>query len=324
MGIAILGVLIGHWFNLSGYPANNILFRAVKFIPLLVFTQGFLLLSGFGLFYSFSKNGNVESFYQRRFTRLFIPFIIMICPFLVYFLFVGDINGWQFLGRLSTISYWFECNYYGMWYIALSIVLYLLYPCLHRIMMFHDSYWSVTIISLLLMIVFVATTRITQSFAPEYYQVHSHAFNGAYMFVVGSYLAYLSKQEKVRQYIGGIILFLIFFISFLLKRYDSLFDFFYGGLMKTVIFIPTICIIFEVVDRFKSILWIRRILEWLGTYTLEIYLFHLLFYCLLTNIHLGLKLQPIYSISIAEIAALLLCVPINKGINMILNRSKKA
>lgn len=203
MGIAILGVLIGHWFALSGHPADNIMLRTLNFIPQLVFTQGFLLLSGFGLFYSFSKNGDIVAFYKRRFSRLFIPFTFMICPFLIYYIIAGDINGWQFIGRLTSVSYWLEGNYYGMWYIALSVVLYLLYPVLHKLMMSKDVFWNVTSISLLLMTAFIATTRISQCFLSEYYQEHLHTFNGAFMYIMGMYLAYLSKQEMLRQRMGG-------------------------------------------------------------------------------------------------------------------------
>lgn len=62
------------------------------------------------------------------------------------------------------------------------------------------------------------------------------------------------------------------------------------------------------------------ILEWLGSYTLELYVLHLLFYCFLTNAHLGLNLSTVVSISIAEIAILFLCMPINKGINLITSK----
>lgn len=203
MGIAILGVLIGHWFSLSGQPANNTILRTMNIIPRLVFTQGFLLLSGFGLYYSFCKNGDVKAFYKKRFARLLIPFIIMICPFLTYYLMVGDINGWQFLGRMTSISYWIYGNYYGMWYIALSVVLYLLYPIIHKTMMYRDSLVSVTVVSTLLLMIFVAVTRTIQSLSPEYYQIHNHAFNGAFMFAIGMYLSYLSKQEMLRQQLGG-------------------------------------------------------------------------------------------------------------------------
>lgn len=204
MGIAILGVLIAHWFSLSGYKDDNILLGVVKIIPQLVFTQGFLLLSGFGLYYSFCKNSNIEAFYRRRFSRLFIPFAIMICPFLIYFFIVGDINGWQFIGRITSVSYWIYGNYYGMWYIALSVVLYLIYPILHKIIMHNDSFLSVITNNLLLLIAFVAITRLTQLYAPEYYQIHKHAFDHSFMFVVGMYLAYLSKQKIFRQWLGGV------------------------------------------------------------------------------------------------------------------------
>lgn len=324
MGIAILGVLIGHWFALSGYPADNIILRVLYFVPQLVFTQGFLLLSGFGLFYSFSRNGEVVAFYQKRFTRLIIPFAIMIFPFLIFYTIVGDINGWQFIGRLTSVSYWFDGNYYGMWYIALSVALYLLYPVLHKIMMYKDSFGVVTTGSLLMMLLFVGATRSVQNLAPEYYQEHIHTFNGAFMFVVGMYVAYLSKQQKFRQQLGVVILLLLFGISFLLKRQETSYEFFYDGLKKTVFFIPAICIFFSLLDRYKFVMWMRLILEWFGRYTLELYVLHLLLFCFLGNVHLGLNWSPVICISVAEVAILLLCNPINKGINIITSKITKS
>lgn len=56
MGIAIIGVLVVHVLSFGKIEASNLGVTIIFFISRLAFTQGFLFLSGFGLYYSFKKN----------------------------------------------------------------------------------------------------------------------------------------------------------------------------------------------------------------------------------------------------------------------------
>lgn len=51
MGIAITEVLFAHLFNWLHFPSAFVILSSK-----MVFTQGFLLLSGIGLYYSYVKN----------------------------------------------------------------------------------------------------------------------------------------------------------------------------------------------------------------------------------------------------------------------------
>lgn len=83
MGIGIIGVLVAHSIGLGEIATpSNLYMKIIAFIPRLAFTQGFLFLSGFGLYYSFAKNGNIREFYVRRINRLLIPFIVLSVCFL--------------------------------------------------------------------------------------------------------------------------------------------------------------------------------------------------------------------------------------------------
>ena len=79
MGYAIFGVLVSHllmWLDIK-IPGVNMVLR-------LIYTQGFLFLSGFGLYYSLSKSSEILPFYKRRVKRLYIPFALMaFIPFLI-------------------------------------------------------------------------------------------------------------------------------------------------------------------------------------------------------------------------------------------------
>lgn len=64
MGVAILGVCIAHalvWSHLDTSIASKILGPFTR----IAFTEGFLFLSGLGLYYSFQKNDNIDLFYKN-------------------------------------------------------------------------------------------------------------------------------------------------------------------------------------------------------------------------------------------------------------------
>lgn len=102
MGIAIIGVLIGHTIILGNITINNTFIKFLNIIPRLAFTQGFLFLSGFGLCYSFTKNNNIKQFYLKRIKRLLIPFIILSAW---YYLFQDLIENRNFIGFLIYIVF---------------------------------------------------------------------------------------------------------------------------------------------------------------------------------------------------------------------------
>ena len=123
MGIGILEVMLLHYFTLNNAP------------------------SGFGLFYSFTKDSNIKRFYKKRFANVLIPYLIIAIPYYTYF-FVTNRQDLvpvyskslepisslvTYLGRITTIGYWHEGNFNGMWYLSLTILLYLMYPAVHQL-----------------------------------------------------------------------------------------------------------------------------------------------------------------------------------------------
>lgn len=127
MGIGILGVMLGHyleWSQVIGY-------WTYLFKPLigLVFTEVFLILSGFGLYYSFSNKSEIYSFFKKRFDRLVVPFWILSVLYMVWLIYkrlsIGNI-----LLHISSLDFWINGNT-GMWYISVSILLYSLFPFIY-------------------------------------------------------------------------------------------------------------------------------------------------------------------------------------------------
>ena len=85
MGIAITEVLFAHLFNWLHFPSAFVILSSK-----MVFTQGFLLLSGIGLYYSYVKKSDTVGFYCRRIKRMWLPYMLMALPFVLIFMFLRD------------------------------------------------------------------------------------------------------------------------------------------------------------------------------------------------------------------------------------------
>ena len=169
MGVAIFGVMFSHWFGFQSIK-SGIPYELSAIVVRLVFTEGFLFLSGFGLYYSFSKNQDIKSFYKRRFIRLYIPFVLLSLPLYLYFLIAREGYGFvDFFSQLTTVYFWFKGNYGGMWYVSLSIMLYLFFPLLYRFIFLKKSTGSVCIRGLCFFIFFYFIIIAIKSLYGDYY-----------------------------------------------------------------------------------------------------------------------------------------------------------
>ena len=126
MGIATLSVFIHHVLNYITIPNKWIASPLIE-AQNWVFTDGFLFLSGFGVFFSLQKNSDCLSFYKKRLMRLYFPYLIIACIPISFLTFLhGDI--WTWMARLLTVNFWIEGNFCGMWYVSVTMALYLLSP----------------------------------------------------------------------------------------------------------------------------------------------------------------------------------------------------
>ena len=90
----------------------------------------FLILSGIGLYYSFSKNGNIREFYKRRAVRVLPPLFIVTS--LYYSITMTSGNVFDYLEHVTTLSF-FTKGDWAFWYFSIIIILYALYPFIHKL-----------------------------------------------------------------------------------------------------------------------------------------------------------------------------------------------
>lgn len=317
MGLAIIGVMLGHWFAISQTPADNIFLKLISIIPALVSTQGFLFISGYGIYYSFSKNSDTVSFYKRRFHRMILPFMFMALPYFLFRLCFEGISVWQFLGYLTTLAYWTEGNYCGMWYVAVSIVLYLLCPVLYPLFFCRKSFVQATSVLVVLLAMAVGFNHFLYTNANDYYQLFFNGLERYYMFFIGIYCGYLSREESRTKTIGLCLVVAMLPLAYLLAWYSPEYDYLTAAARRFVITMPLVSVLFALIDRTKVGQPVMKVANWLGAYTFELYILHLLIYCFLSSEVFSFGLSDRTYISVAIVVALLICKPVQKMVKLI-------
>lgn len=291
MGIAILNVLVLHSLSWTGFNSPGWGAILLTTFGRLVFTEGFLFLSGFGLYYSLHKSYDLRLFFTKRIQRLLIPYWLMSLPFFVIWLVGGRFGISGLLMRLSTLEFWFHGNYVGMWYISLSVLLYAFMPLMFR----GIRWWGG------LVLIAISAITVLYLLVPEYYNMTSIGIANVPFFIFGAWSGKQSIEGRginVLWLAGLLVLLAILYICS----------------VSVCIWLPVREWVFRLVGMIVCCLlmkwtekryWLHHILRWIGSYTLELYIFHLMIYASLSaEFHNGYVRT-----ALSIVGAFLLCVP---------------
>lgn len=310
MGLAILGVLFSHIVSL-GQVTGYIVTFPFKVFDNLVFTQGFLFLSGFGLYYSWTKEHSVRHYFKKRIGRLMIPFWIMSVPFYLYVCAILNNDYGKFVENIITAYFWLHGNN-GMWYISITVLLYILFPLLYKVIFSKPNPKAVTARALFVFILMEAINGLIYVCAPSYYDMVSIGITQAPIFVIGMLFAYYSSHKYTVSWRTMMWLILVLVVLVGIKRISP---FFQAPMILTlrIVTIILVCYIFNKVMFLKNVGGVK----WCGKYTLELYILHLHIYGLIlkshpygTNEYWGINFEFL-EISTAVILSLLLCYPVH-------------
>lgn len=147
MGIAMLSVFLFHSMGDWMPPfIHNIAANGAIGVDV------FLFLSSIGLTYSITKNPSVSAFYKRRVLRIMPTYwFIMTCVYLFVFILTAvhimpdnyyriPRSFWEFIQAYTTIGYWIRDGLFYLWYIPAILLLYILFPFVHKL--FVVSKWT--------------------------------------------------------------------------------------------------------------------------------------------------------------------------------------
>jgi peptidoglycan/LPS O-acetylase OafA/YrhL len=306
MGVAIIGVLIGHIiaFNDLCYPTLDSIAHGIH-VP------GFLFLSGFGIFYSLTKNSNIKDFYVRRFWRFYFPFLLISLPFLLRTILTGKFDIWRFFTQITTVGFWLYGND-GTWYIAVSLVLYLLTPLLFMWFQREKGYcvWK----RLLIIAITIGCNFTIQFLSPAYWNKVEIGLKQVPCFFLGMLVAHYSLKD-----IGGAslrILYLAVCVLYPVFRFVGIEIPYVTPMLKLLFYLIVFCCLFSLVDSFRTPV-VGPVLRWFGKYTLELYLLHIYFHGLFSSPLFHLQESNI--IISAVVVSLMACMPAHWCINRLSN-----
>lgn len=264
-GIAILGVMLAHGLSLYFSVPIGWLQKLLTTSSTLVFTQGFLFLSGIGLWFAFNKGVTLKTFYLKRLFRIFMPWTVIAIPlfFILNICFDRDII--KFIVSCSTLSFWVSTNN-GTWYISLTIVLYLIFPILYKLFKKNGLFTFSTIN--ILYFLFLLTLRYLDEVL---FNRLSIGLSQVPSFFTGIYLGHkVSQGSKPR--LWCYLLVFMFFLAFkYLQEYDKIFAGYYF-ILQRLISSALLCIPLSFIKT--SLL--SKILRFCGSISLELYLSHIL------------------------------------------------
>lgn len=314
MGYTMLFVLIGHIITLGGLVGTklgDILLFVKSFIPV----TGFLFLSGYGMMYSLKKNDNTVDFFKRRFFRFWLPFWCLAIPFFLLITVAEHKDIWFFLSSITTVKFWITGNYYGMWYIAITLFLYLITPPVYALVkIFQNVAWFFILVVLL---AFVGIGMAIKTSYPEYWENTSIGIARIPYYFMGMLYAYFAQKnyenKKIYFFLAVMILLYVLFV-YLGYTVEN----FHMGAVMLTLGIALMSLLFCLCAKnYISTLLINIPMKWMGKYSYELYLLHLYLWFIIRNtLHLG----QWQNIALACMLSLIFAYPVHLVVDWICNK----
>lgn len=310
MGIAVLAVFACHIVVLGELP--NTWYKPMFGIPISWgFTQGFLFLSGFGIYHTLEKDDRKGLFYKKRINRLYIPFLVIAGPFIIFLSILHGDSFFITIARLFTLNFLIEGNYSSMWYISVSIFLYSISPIIYYLVSRKHGwyYWVLTFIACVIII--EALQRYI--FTPEEYIPYSGIDQIPAYFLGFGVAKCKTHYINSLNFIACLLVITIPFAEIVLNAYHV-----FVFLLPTfyhLISLLFFAFLFDGMANFnlKSFRYTYDAFLWLGKHSLELYLLHMLIYWSID----ALIPQNCFLIYYSIIISLLFCSPIHKFVEKI-------
>ncbi len=298
MGAAIIWIILYHGYR------DDMLFPGKLNIINFIFSKGacgveiFLLLSGLGLYYSFSKNQSLSYFYKNRVKRVVLPYLLVSGCFWIGQDLLYHKNIILFFKNITLYSFW-RSGYLRLWYIALLIPLYLIFPLLYYFIygkgQKENSRKQVLLRSGILVMATVLLNLAVRAISKPYYMLTEIAFSRIVIFILGILIGSYAKRDDKVDY--GIMVLILLAYSTQFYDYESgLGDMFlrcwYVPLSFVVCFI--LIYFFELLDlKEKPNFFLSKLLTISGKYSLELYIIHIWMRKLLNEMHIDFHINGI-------------------------------
>ena len=205
MGVFCLWIMLHHSKDVISYPHWLEPMRQL-FVRGNVGVDAFLMLSGIGLYYAYSKlratepkvGRRLSQFYRRRFVRLFIPYLLIAAPYFAWAAWAKNAGVKRFLLDFFQISLPLEGNKV-VWYMAALVLFYLLFPLfdyvLQKPMTFRGKPVERASITFLLYLASVVVCAFFMKLTPTFYKNTEILLTRLGVFILGCGLGSAVKHN---------------------------------------------------------------------------------------------------------------------------------
>lgn len=280
LGLAIIEIVIFHFCadctTAVEYTGNQLIYKLAKIYVSVLGSVGvefFVLLSGIGLYYSFSKDFDIKSFYKRRIIKIIPAYAIIggVLWFIRDIIVLRESIG-VFLSDVSLVSFWTHGNTL-VWYVAFCLFIYALCPLIYYLLFYQNKQRISSLIGIISTVLLIMI--ISYVFNIGCIKQLEIALERVPIFVVGLYIGKNVKEEKNIQTKYLIIMMILFVMGFSLSR--ALTEGFLNRFAIAIYAFVLLVIIANLLDRISSKSKIViKMLNNVGGYSLEVYLSHVM------------------------------------------------
>lgn len=310
MGLAMLFVMLFHvWM-----PRSNPMYGLVRCGN--VGVDMFLLLSGVGLWFSWTKNPSPRHFFKRRLMRLYPAWLVMASLFYIpnYLntpgggyspdvanLVANILVGWSFW-RVDDLTFWF---------VPAIMALYLIAPAYMKLIIRHPAYRWMPALAMVLAVM-------VQYYPPVHHAVgHLEIFFSRIpIFLIGINLGSWVKQKRTLEGQAVWLVLAAFVMSLMMcVEFEESWRGRFPLFIERMVYIPLTVSIILLLDLLlgKTPAFVRRKLAFVGTISLELYLIHIQFVLkYVTPYKLGYCLTALVMIAVSLVLAWLLHKAVDK------------
>ena len=276
MGISIICIIIFHYVEDCGiyHVHKNGWVEFFRNYITSSSVDGFLFLSGFGLYYAMKKHPDISQFYKRRFTRILIPYFLIAIPALCWNDFLFDKTGVKaFFSDLSFYSF-FTRGMSWFWYILLICFCYLIFPFIFRAIDKAPDEESEQMRIINLFTFFTMITFVIRLSNKELFDKTNLALLRIPFFCLGCFIGkYSYEKRSISGGTYGLMLLSLFAIQF--RKGSKIIFARYSAAFLNISACILIAILFSKLKHFEKIHnCIKKFFEWFGKYSLELYLAH--------------------------------------------------
>lgn len=271
MGIAMLWIIWFHSSLVSPFvPLEQLRLAGYGGVDI------FLFASGIGCFYSLSRDPDPFNFLKRRIARLFPAYICFISVWLLAMIVAGSVPVWAALGNILAVQNFTCLGYDFNWYISAIFLLYLLSPLFKSMAeQIKGTFGHLAVVGLLIL------------FSVAYHNSNNLiiTITRIPIFYIGMVFGKLCLHDGAlhRRIVVGALGSTVIGTGILVlcNRYLSAYLWSHGlSWYPFILITPGVCILisqaFGCVEKYRAASPVIRLLAWIGQYSFELYLVHVM------------------------------------------------